>query len=162
MYYKLALIIFSTIHFYIFFAFSNEVTNCNHDVTNFRCVSVVDNYDGDTITVNIKDVHPLLGNRISVRINGIDTPEIKTSNLCEKEAGRNAKKLVAVFLKNAKRVDLVNIKRDKYFRILSDVFVDGQSIKGLLLKNKLAYEYDGGAKQQINWCQFTKRAPASL
>jgi endonuclease YncB( thermonuclease family) len=132
-----------------------------HDTNSFRCVQIIGNYDGDTITVNIPGVHPLLGEKVSVRINGIDTPEIKTSDICEKNAGRAAQRLVANLLKTSKRVDLENIQRDKYFRILADVTADGKSIKSVLLKNRLAYEYHGGTKQKINWCQWAERTPAS-
>ena len=46
-------------------------------VTYHRC------YDGDTCTFTIPDVHPLFGDKINVRIAGIDTPEIKGK--CQKE-----------------------------------------------------------------------------
>ena len=35
------------------------------------------NYDGDTITFNLPGLHPIIGEEISIRVNGIDTPEIK-------------------------------------------------------------------------------------
>lgn len=130
---------------------------CQHDENTFRCVKVEHNYDGDTITVSIPSVHPLIGQNILVRINGVDTPEIKTSNVCEKSAGRVAQKLVENVLKNAKQVDLENVQRDKYFRILADVKVDGQYLKDLLIKNKLAYEYHGGTKEKIDWCRFSQK-----
>ena len=41
------------------------------------------NYDGDTITFNLPSLHPIIGEKISIRVNGIDTPEIKGK--CEKE-----------------------------------------------------------------------------
>ncbi|WP_295899607.1 thermonuclease family protein [uncultured Bdellovibrio sp.] len=135
-------------------------TNCVHDDTTFRCVKVLKNYDGDTLTVNIPDVPALIGKNISVRVYGIDTPEVKTKNRCEKEAGRIARNLVATTLKNAKTVELHNVQRDKYFRILADVMVDGRSLKDILLKNNLAYSYDGGTKQHLDWCKVL-RQPAS-
>ena len=50
-------------------------------------VRFVKNYDGDTITVDLKGQHPLFGDNISVRIAGIDTPEIKGKCAQEKEVG---------------------------------------------------------------------------
>lgn len=135
-------------------------TSCEHDDKTFRCVKVLKNYDGDTLTVNIPNVPPLLGKDISVRVFGIDTPEIKTKNKCEKEAGRIAKNLVTATLKNAKKIELHNVQRDKYFRILADVHVDGKSLKDILLKNNLAYEYDGGTKKHPDWCKAL-RLPAN-
>jgi len=133
--------------------------DCAHTPTQFSCVQYRSNYDGDTITFNIPDVHPLFGEKISVRVNGIDTPEIKTKNSCEKSAGRSARSLVENLLKRAKRIDLVNIGRDKYFRILADVVFDGRNLKDVLLGQNLAYAYDGGTKKPPNWCSFG-RLPA--
>lgn len=132
---------------------------CAHDDKTFRCVKVLKNYDGDTITVNIPNVPPLLGKNISVRVLGIDTPEVRTKNKCEKEAGRIAKNLVSATLKKAKVIELHDVQRDKYFRILADVKVDGRSLKEILLKNNLAYEYDGGTKKNPDWCKVL-RLPA--
>ncbi len=143
---------------FLFFIFA---ATCDHDRTSFRCVQFVRNYDADTITVNIPGVHPLLGEKVSVRVLGIDTPEIKGTTGCEKAKARTAQRLVENLLKNAKRVDLINVQRDKYFRVLADVVADGKSIKDLMLKNHLAYEYDGGTKAKIDWCQTPKRSTAS-
>lgn len=128
--------------------------NCNNDDTSFRCVKYISAYDGDTITFNIPGVHPLFGKKISVRVKGVDTPEVSTKDLCEKEAGRIAQKLVRSLLEKANQIDLVNVDRDKYFRILADVLVDGKSVADILLKNKLAYEYNGGTKVRKNWCDL--------
>lgn len=128
--------------------------NCTHDNNNFRCVEYVKNYDGDTITFNIPGIHPLFGKKISIRINGIDTPEIRTKNKCEKEKALQAKKIVKVIMENANRIDLKNVKRGKYFRIVADVIIDGQSIKNILIEKKIAIGYDGRKKNKINWCKF--------
>lgn len=141
-------------------ATTNAQSACAHDESTFRCVEVLKNYDGDTLTVNIPGVPPLFGKMISVRVHGIDTPEIRTKNNCEKEAGRAARNLVAATLRNAKKVELHNVQRDKYFRILADVLVDGRSLKEVLLKNNLAYAYDGGTKKHPDWCKAL-RSPAS-
>lgn len=133
-------------------------TECKHDDTNFRCIKYLSNYDGDTITFYIPGVHPLLGQQIPVRVAGLDTPEIRTKNKCEKELGTIARDKVTAILKTAKRIDLVNVKRGKYFRIVADVIVDGKSLSARLFKEKLAYQYDGGRKAKVNWCE---RVPAS-
>ncbi len=132
--------------------------HCEHDAKIFRCVKYVKNYDADTITFDIPNVHPLIGKGISIRVRHIDTPEIKGKLPCEKEAARAAKGLITNLLKNAKRIDLENADKDKYFRILADVVVDGKSLKDTLLKNNLAYAYEGKAKQKLNWCN---RVPAN-
>lgn len=138
---------------FLSYLFAQTQDTCLHDEKNFRCVSYVKNYDADTITFNIKGVPNIIGKNISVRVRHIDSPEIKTKNACEKQAARVAKKLIENLLKTAKRIDLENIDKDKYFRLLADVKVDGQDLKQVLLKNNLAYTYEGDTKKKIDWCQ---------
>jgi endonuclease YncB( thermonuclease family) len=129
------------------------VQTCQHDAATFRCVKYVRNYDGDTVTVEIPGVHPLLGKGISVRVFGIDTPEKNGKKPCEKQRARDAQRIVASLLKNAKSIELRKVDRDKYFRILAEIWADGKSVGDVLLKNGLAYPYDGGTKPTtISWC----------
>ena len=81
-----------------------------------------------------------------------------TDGFCnsEKAKGRHAKKLVKALLKNAKRIDLENIERGKYFRIVADVLIDGKNLTHYLVKNGLGYPYDGGTKSKVNWCKDQK------
>ena len=135
--------------------------HCQHNRDTLRCVKVLKNYDGDTITVDVPGVHPLLGEKVSVRVYGIDTAEVRGHGPCEKDAARVARNLVAATLRDAKQVDLRNVQRDKYFRILADVVVDGRSLSEILIKNGLAVAYDGGTKQATNWCAALRRPAAS-
>lgn len=129
---------------------------CGHDERSFRCVKYLRNYDADTITFEIEGVHPLLGREIPIRVLGVDTAEIKGKNDCEKAAAQKAKIFVTERLKRAKRIDLENIGRDKYFRIDADVKVDGQSLSKMLVEAGLATPYDGGTKSNVNWCQVPR------
>lgn len=136
--------------------------NCEHDVKTFRCVKFLKNYDGDTIDVFIPNVHPLLGEKIAVRVRGIDTAERKGKHPCEKDQALAAQELVGKTMESAKRIDLANVSRDKYFRILADVMVDGRSLKDILTDAGLGYTYHGGTKKTVNWCVFGKnRNPTS-
>ncbi|MCY4523412.1 MAG: thermonuclease family protein [Halobacteriovoraceae bacterium] len=139
------------LQFLINIAFSEE--SCTHDDKTFRCVKYLRNYDGDTITFDIKEVHPLLGKKISIRVSGVDTPEIKTKNKCEKKKAKKAKRAVASVLSKAKKIDLENIERGKYFRIVADVKFDGKSLSKYLLDQGLGYPYNGGRKTKVNWCE---------
>lgn len=134
---------------------NEEIDSCAHNDRNFHCVEYVRNYDSDTITFNIPKVPKLIGEKINVRVAHIDSPEKNGKLPCEKETARTAKNLVENLLKRAKRIDLLNVKRDKYFRILADVRIDGQDLKEVLLKNKLAYNYEGRTKEKLNWCKRT-------
>ena len=90
--------------------------------------------DGDTITFNLPGLHPIIDEKISIRVNGIDTPEIKGK--CEKEKydAKQAKVMVADILKDAELIVLKNMERGKYFRIAADVFVDGENLADMLIE----------------------------
>ena len=112
----------------------------------------VRNYDGDTITFNLPGLHPIIGDKISIRVNGIDTPEIRGKCEKEKYEAQQAKEMIADILKDAETIDLKNIERGKYFRIVADVFVDGESLADELIETGLAVAYDGGTKVK-DWCE---------
>ncbi len=131
-------------------------SDCIHDERSFKCVQYVKNYDADTITFNIPGTHPLLGEKINIRLAGVDTAEILTKNKCEKSKAQASKDIVAAKLKKAKRIDLLNIQRGKYFRIVADVMIDGKSLSEYLLLNGHAYAYDGGKKKKTNWCKSNR------
>jgi micrococcal nuclease len=133
---------------------------CQNTQKSFGCVKYIKNYDADTITVTIENVHALLGEKINIRVRGIDSPEIRTKDQCEKSKALEAKKYVQRKLSQAKSIRLENIDRGKYFRIVADVIVDNQNLSQQLLKAGLAYPYQGGSKKKMNWC-LPKREIAS-
>ena len=112
----------------------------------------VRNYDGDTITFNLPGLHPIIGEKISIRVNGIDTPEIKGK--CEKEKydAQQAQQMVADILKDAEQITLKNMEPGKYFRIAADVIVDGENLSDVLIEAGMAIRYDGGKKTH-KWCE---------
>ena len=93
---------------------------------------VIKVYDGDTITIAAKlpfDNSPLY--RLSVRLNGIDTPEIKGKTDDEKIAAKQVKDALSNLILN-KRVSLKNIQTEKY-----------------------AVKYDGGTKKSPeSWLKY--------
>ena len=108
------------------------------------------NYDGDTLTVNIPAWPSIIGKKIPIRINGIDAPEIRSKSKETKKLAKEAKKTVQRLLKNTKSLELRNMKRGKYFRIVADVYADKVNVAKFLLKNKLAVPYNGGTKKHKN------------
>lgn len=144
---------FTAVLFSLLTSIGHALPRCTHTASSFKCVQYVGNYDGDTITFNIKKVHPLLGDRITVRVLGLDTPEISTPDVCEKSAAIKVRELVREAMKAAKRIDLTNIGRDKYFRIDADVIIDGKDLKDLIIKSGLSVPYDGGTKLKKDWCK---------
>ncbi|MFP6901823.1 MAG: thermonuclease family protein [Opitutales bacterium] len=108
---------------------------------------VVSVYDGDTFKVDLQGVHPLFGKEVSIRVNGIDAPEIKGQSEEVEALARQARDLVKTTLEGATAIELRNPRRGKYFRILADVYGDGESLAGKLKLAGLAKAYDGqGAK----------------
>ena len=108
-------------------------------------VEVVAIYDGDTFTVNIKDWPDIVGKKVQVRIYGIDTPELKSKNLYEKDLARKAKERLVFLLRNHK-IDIRNVRRDKYFRLLAEVYSDDINVGDKLIEEGLAREYFGNKK----------------
>lgn len=126
--------------------------SCQNTDTTFHCVKYLRNYDGDTITFKISGEHPIISDSIGVRVNGVDTPEIKTKNACEKQKAKEARDFVKERLSKAQRIDLKDVQRGKYFRIVANVIYNQKNLSEELLKNELAVPYDGGKKKKINWC----------
>jgi len=115
-------------------------------------VVYVSNYDGDTIKFNLPGLHPIIGEKISIRINGIETPEIRGKCEKEKYSAEQTKEMIADILKAVETITLKNIERGKYFRIVADVFVDGESLADELIEAGMAVPYDGGKKEK-DWCE---------
>lgn len=110
--------------------------------------------DGDTIEVTVKEWPPIIGEKIRVRVRGIDTPELKGQCDAERKLAVKAREATELFL-NCKSVVLYNLDRGKFFRIVADVSCDGGILSGslseFLLNRQLAVEYSGGAR--TNWCR---------
>jgi len=115
---------------------------------------VIKVYDGDTITIAAKlpyDESPLY--RFSVRLLGIDSPEIKGKTPQEKEAAKKSQNALENLILN-KIVYLKDMSNEKYGRILANVYVDVDvdssenqiHVNKWMLDNKYAHEYDGKTK----------------
>lgn len=118
----------------------------------YRVSRLLDVIDGDTIDVQID-----LGFDVSftsrVRLNGIDTPESRTTDLHEKKYGLESKEWLKHRLESAKNIVIRTEKPDsseKYGRILGTLFINGEteSINDQLVKGGYAWVYDGGTKHK--------------
>ena len=114
----------------------------------FDNVEVISVYDGDTFKINLNCKEEVLCGNISVRVRGVDCPEIKGKTAKEKRLAKKAKTFTENFL-SAAPVNLKNCGRDKYFRLLCDVKVHEEDLAEALLKAGLAYPYDGGTKEDV-------------
>jgi len=129
---------------FLFFTFTA------HSQENVSVTRIISVYDGDTFRVDIDELSDIVGKNIAIRILGIDTPEIKGQCDKEKQLAIKARDFTRHYLKNASSIQLINLKRDKYFRLLADVYIDGKSLAVALLANNLAVRYSGNKKS--NWC----------
>ena len=116
---------------------------------------VIKVYDGDTITIASKlpfNDSPLY--RLSVRLNGIDTPEIKGKTDDEKTIAVEARNRLTELIMN-KQVQLKNVQNEKYGRILADVYLGDLHINQWMLDQHFAVKYDGGTKKTPeSWMRY--------
>jgi len=117
----------------------------------FYNVEILSVYDGDTFKVNLPCEQPMFCNNVSIRISGIDTPEIKGKCQKEKDKALTAKIFTENFLYT--NVNLIDCKNDKYGgRIDCRVVCDGDNLGTALIKAGLAVSYNGGKKEK-EWCK---------
>lgn len=112
--------------------------------------------DGDTVEVKAT-IWIKTYKETSVRVRGIDAPEIKSKCDNEKYLAEQAKAFVESALKNADKVYLRDVAPDKYGnRILADIlYTNGEKTHNLakeLIKAELAVEYKGKSKNK-DWCE---------
>lgn len=140
----LLILVSSNVHAYTL----TELKLLSEDVTSV--------YDGDTLTVQVPYVPDVFGKDLSVRIVGIDTPEMRSTcstleqRAHEKALAIKARDHVMLMIANGQRLTLTELDRDKYFRLLAVVKVDGVSVGDELIANQLAVPYSGDTK--MGWC----------
>lgn len=121
-------------------------------VNNGKVIKV---YDGDTITIASK--LPIRNSpvyRFSVRLNGIDTPEMKTKDENEKEIAQKAKEHLSGLIMD-KMVTLKEVKTEKYGRLLAEVYYKDIHVNSNMVVNRYAVKYDGGTKNcPENWKEY--------
>ena len=100
-------------------------------------------YDGDTFKINLPQQVPIFGDKLSIRLAGVDTPEMKGTSDEVKALAKQARELTEKALQNADQIELRNPQRGKYFRIVSEVWIDGESLANMLKEKDLAKDYDG-------------------
>lgn len=106
--------------------------------------------DGDSIDV-VARVWPGHEVRVSVRIRGIDAPELRARCEKERELALRAKAGL-ISLISGDSIWLHNISGGKYYgRVLADVIThDQQNVGKTLMRRGLVRPYEGGKRQ--SWC----------
>lgn len=133
---------------------SGQLFSFNDKYIYAKCVSV---YDGDTMTIKFFYRGELL--KYKIRLMGLDTPELKSRNLEEKELSGKIKKYVSEMILN-KIIKIKCYDFDKYGRILGDIYMKTDKgdicLNQYLIDNKFALGYKGDTKQEFvrenyNW-----------
>ena len=114
-------------------------------------------HDGDTIYIDIDLGFNVWLKNKHIRILNIDTPEIRTSNQLEKEAGLLVRDFVSGLLTDSKINEFISFGSEgKYGRILGDfsVIYNKENIRlaQLLFRKGFGNYYTGKAKK-IKWTE---------
>jgi micrococcal nuclease len=107
----------------------------------YKIKEIVKVVDGDTVDVLI-DLGFHVYHKERVRLSGIDTPEMNSNNVLEKEMAKKAKTFITTWLKEQKNLTIKTYKDDKYGRLLGEIFGNGGvCVNNLLMEKGLAWDY---------------------
>ena len=130
-----------------------DVKNTEKFLPKVSRVRVISVYDGDTVTVAARLGHRGKPYQFKVRLNRIDTAEMRSHDAAEKQAALEAKEALSTRVLN-KGVTLKHVSYEKYGRILADVYYKGVCINDWMLSGKFAVPYDGGKKVKVDWANY--------
>jgi micrococcal nuclease len=115
-------------------------------IPQIRFAKVVKVYDGDTITVAAKlpfNESPIY--RFSVRLRSIDSPEIKGESEKECQLAIESRDALHNLIFD-KIIELRHNGKEKYGRLLADLYYKDLHINKWMVDNGYAVKYDGGKK----------------
>lgn len=107
---------------------------------------VIKVYDGDTIWIVCKIFDNIY--KIKIRLNELDTPELKSKDEKEKEKAELARDYLYNLIYN-KYVYIECGKFDKYGRVLGDIIYNGKNINKLMIEKGYGVYYNGGKKSKF-------------
>ena len=108
--------------------------------------------DGDTVVMTVS-VWPGFVWQGSVRLNGIDTPELRGRCPLEQAQARAARELLVEMLDRAEVITLNAPTYGVYSRrVVGTVEADGVDVSPVLLQSGFARPYSGNGPRQ-SWCQ---------
>ncbi|WP_339883641.1 thermonuclease family protein [Vreelandella maris] len=118
---------------------------------------VVAVYDGDTFTAQINEWPPVIGERIKIRIADINAPErhsrcdTEAEKARERQLAADARIYLVERLRGAETIELRQIERGSFYRIIAEVWVDGENVGQDMLEAGHALPYVKG-KGGRGWC----------
>lgn len=142
---------------------SLTLENCEDFCPNFSYGKVIKVYDGDTITVGTYLSNSNIAYQFQVRLMGVDTPELRTRDKIEKQAGLFVRdRLRELLMEQIVKIDIEGM--DKYGRILGNIYVSNIGddnttylhVNQWLLDNNYAYPYQGKTKLDKDWSHLVE------
>ena len=118
----------------------------NYDISLIRII------DGDSYEIDIDLGFGIWLKNQHLRLNGVDTPESRTSDLVEKKYGLLAKSFVENWCENRKLTLVIetNDDKDKFGRILGDLKNENSEYLSLaIIQNYHGVKYEGQNKYLI-------------
>lgn len=133
-------------------------SSCVTFLPDFKRAKCVKCYDGDTITLGV-EFHGK-NTRFSCRLVGIDTPEIRSKDISEKQLAQIARDFIRGILLH-RIVNVIIHGVDKYGRLLVSVST-GTALSGTesgdisehMISSGLAVRYSGKTKPDVDWSQM--------
>ena len=111
-------------------------------------VEVESNYDGDTLRCRF-DLGFGLCYYDSIRLDGVDTPELRGGSALTKMAARLARDVVTDLVDDAKEIVFHStVWRGKYGRPVGRLYIDGRDLADILIERRLGVPYTGGTRSQ--------------
>ena len=115
----------------------------------YKC-KIVRVVDGDTVDVDVDLGWSTFRCGERIRLYGVDTPECRTRDAKEKQAGLAAKDYVTRRLQLGRTYTLTTKEKGKFGRYLGVILLeDGTSINEALVEENLAVAYHGQNKSDI-------------
>jgi len=117
----------------------------------FKVKEIISVYDGDTFRANLNCGSSFFCDNMSIRVNGVDTPEKRggTGTQREKYLAKEAQKITEAFLMRGMETGSVlatNCFKGKYFRLICNVRTKEGFLTDHLIQSGLGVPYYGGTK----------------
>ena len=100
--------------------------------------------DGDTCLVMWN------GYEEKLRIKDLDSPEINGKCKEESRKGLEAKHYLNHRIKTAKDIQIEVVSNDRYYRLIGDIYIDGNSVLGIMTYHQHGVRWTGKKK---DWCK---------
>ena len=117
--------------------YSIAIAACPHNII----VKTDNTYDGDTIQNVIIQMDFGISVTRTVRLLGIDAPEMRGVSDSEKRRAIKSRDRLRDIVSNCRTLTLSGSSTDSFGRVLGNIYCDGKDVSKLLLEGGFAKEY---------------------